>query len=42
LRTAFFLNPLALDVPFYLLLSFLGKRMHRALKTIKNTVRNHA
>ena len=42
LRTAFFLNPLALDVPLYLLLSFLGKRMHRALKTIKNTVRNHA
>ena len=38
LRTAFFLNPLALDVPFYLLLSFLGKRIHRALKTIKNTV----
>ena len=42
LRTAFFLNPWAFDVPFYFLLSLLGKRIHRALKMIKNTVQNHA
>ena len=42
LRTAFSLNPLALDVPFYFSLSFLGKRTHRALKRIKNTFVRHA